>query len=149
MRGQGDGVIGSVMRLKTFQFACVILLCSLGCERPLTFDGQGVPHGTGQKIYKYKSGATKARDEYVDGKLVRSRWFRPDGTLVQETKWVDGTGEGIYLREDGSIRIRMQYANGVAEGEAKEYDEAGNVTKVMQYRGGQPVSDVAPPATRA
>ena len=49
----------------------------------------------------------------------------PGGTLVQETHWADGRGEGIYLREDGSIRTRMCYVNGVAEGEAKEYDEAG------------------------
>lgn len=38
----------------------------------------------------------------------------------------------------------MRYVNGVAEGEAKEYDEAGNVTKVMLYRGGQRVRESKP-----
>ena len=136
------------MRLNTLPIIGLVLLSVLGCERALTFDAQGVAHGTGEKVYNYKSGAPQLREEYVDGTLVRSRWFKPDGTLIQETKWANGTGEGIYLREDGSIRKRMQYVKGIAEGEAKEYDEIGNVTKVMQYRGGQPVTESEPPATR-
>ena len=136
------------MRLNTLPLVGLLLLSVLGCERSLTFDAQGVAHGTGEKVYNYKSGGPQLREEYVDGKLVRSRWFKPDGTLIQETKWVNGVGEGIYLREDGSIRTRMQYVGGIAEGEAKEYDEAGNVTKIVQYRGGQRVSESNPPATR-
>jgi antitoxin component YwqK of YwqJK toxin-antitoxin module len=124
-----------------------LLFCSLGCERSLTFDAQGVAHGTGEKVHKYKSGAPQLREDYVDGKLVRSRWYKPDGTLVQETQWTDGTGQGIYLHEDGSIRSRVQYIKGVAEGEAKEYDESGNVTKIVQFRGGQRVSEREPPTT--
>ena len=79
------------------------------------------------------------REEYADGALVRSRWFKPDGTLVGETKWVDGTGEGLYLREDGSIRTRVKYVKGVAEGEATEYDEAGNAARIVPYHGGRRV----------
>src|SRR4051794_7399287 len=115
-----------VMRLNIAPIVGLVLFLALGCERPLTLDAQGVGHGTGEKVYNYKAGAAKLREEYVDGKLIRSRWFKPDGALVQETKWADGAGEGIYLREDGSIRTRMQYVGGIAEGEAKEYDEAGN-----------------------
>lgn len=136
------------MRLNIVPIIGLVLLSTLGCDRSLTFDAQGVAHGTGEKVYNYKSGTAKLREEYVDGKLIRSRWFKPDGALIQETKWADGTGEGIYLREDGSIRTRMQYVRGIAEGEAKEYDEAGNVTKVMRYRGGQRVSETEVPATR-
>src|ERR671915_138054 len=110
------------MRLNILPIIGLVLLCTLGCERSLTFDAQGVAHGTGERVYHYKSGATQLREQYVDGKLVRSRWFKPDGTLAQETKWINGTGAGIYLRENGSIRTRMQYVGGVAEGEAKEYD---------------------------
>lgn len=136
------------MRLNILQLVGFLLLCSFGCERPLKFDAQGAAHGSGEKVYNYKSGATKLREEYADGKLVRSRWYRPDGTLVQETKWVNGTGDGIYLREDGSVRARMSYVNGVAEGEAKEYDEAGKVTKVVRYHSGRRVSESEPAATR-
>jgi antitoxin component YwqK of YwqJK toxin-antitoxin module len=128
------------MRLNNVPIIVLVLFFALGCDRPLTFDAQGIAHGTGEKVYNYKTGAPKLREEYVDGKLVRSRWFRPDGALIQQTKWADGSGEGIYLREDGSIRTRMQYVGGIAEGETKEYDETGNVTKVIQYRNGQPVN---------
>jgi antitoxin component YwqK of YwqJK toxin-antitoxin module len=137
-----------VMRLSILQPVVVALLFSPGCERSLTFDAQGVAHGTGERVHSYKSGAVQLREGYVDGKLVLSRWFKPDGTLVQETKWNNGNGEAIHLREDGSIRTRMQYVAGVAEGEAREYDASGNVTKVVQYRGGQRVSESDPPATR-
>jgi antitoxin component YwqK of YwqJK toxin-antitoxin module len=136
------------MRLNIVPIFGLVLLTALGCDRPLTFDAQGVAHGSGEKVYNYKSGAPQLREEYVDGKLIRSRWFKPDGAFVQETRWTNGTGEGIYLRENGSVRTRMHYANGIAEGETKEYDEAGNVTKVVQYRGGQRVSGAEPPATR-
>lgn len=136
------------MRVNILPVLGLVVLCTLGCDRSLTFDAHGVAHGTGAKVYGYKSGVPQLREEYVDGKLVRSRWFKPDGTLVQETKWANGSGQGIYLREDGSIRARMQYVNGVAEGEAKEYDKAGNVTKVQQYRGGKRVSESAQLATR-
>lgn len=127
------------MRKSAVILVCCILMWTSGCDRSLTFDKQGVAHGTGERSYHYKTGATKLQEEYVDGMLVRSRWFKPDGAFVQETKWVDGTGEGIYLREDGSIRIRMPYVNGVAEGVATHYDEAGNVTKQVVYRQGVPV----------
>lgn len=136
------------MRTRIFQIMCLVLLCALRCDEPLTFDAEGVAHGTGERVYKYDSGEVQLREEYVDGELIRSRWFKRDGTLVQQTRWEDGTGEGIYLREDGSIRRRMHYVNGVAEGEATEYNEAGNITKVITYRGGQPVSETAPPATQ-
>ena len=132
------------MRLS--QFLCAVLLCSPGCERSLTFDAQGVAQGTGEKTYRYNSGAPQLREEYVDGKRVRSRWYKPDGTLVQETTWIDGAGEGIYLREDGSVRTRILYVNGLADGEAKEYGEAGNVTKLVQYRAGHRMSEREPPA---
>jgi antitoxin component YwqK of YwqJK toxin-antitoxin module len=80
-------------------------------------------------------------------KKALSRWFKPDGTLIQETVWANGTGEGIYLRDDGSVRSRMRYVNGVAEGEAKEYDEGGNVTAVLQYHLGQRASGSRHPST--
>jgi antitoxin component YwqK of YwqJK toxin-antitoxin module len=132
------------MQLKPVHIFSFVLACALGCERSLTFDAQGVAHGTGERTYEYKSGAIKLREEYVDGKLVRSRWFKPDGTLVQETHWVNGTGEGVYLREDGSIRQRIEYVNGVAEGVATEYDELGRILNIVHYRAGQRIGESGP-----
>ena len=134
------------MHHKTVLPACLSLLLTLGCDQPLTFDAQGVARGTGERTYTYKSGATQLREEYVRGELVRSRWFKPDGALVQETKWIDGTGEGIYLREDGSVRARVPYVDGVADGEATNYDEAGRPVEVVTYRRGRRVSE-RPPTT--
>jgi antitoxin component YwqK of YwqJK toxin-antitoxin module len=116
------------------------MLILLGCTQALYFDGRGVAHGTGERDYNYKSGVVQLREDYKDGELVQSRWFGTDGELIQESLWSNGTGERIYLREDGSIRTRMQYVNGVAEGETLEYDEAGHATKVM-YHDGRPVGE--------
>ena len=117
-----------------------------GCDRGLTFDANGTPHGTGERVYKYPSGAAKLREEYKRGKLVRSRWFKPDGTLVQVTDWIDGSGEGIYLRDDGSIRERVTYIHGIAEGPGTKFDEAGNATSVF-YHAGQQLKPSSAPAT--
>ncbi len=136
------------MRLRFLWVAVSALLCTFGCEPALTFDAQGVAHGTGERVYRYASGHLRLSEEYRDGKLVRSRWFKPDGRIVHETRWVDGTGEGIYVREDGSIRARLRYVNGVAEGEAVEYDDAGNITKLVRYRGGQRIAESGSPTTR-
>ena len=87
--------------LLTLAFALVPLLV-VGCKRPLSFDAHGYAHGTGERIYRYHAGPPRLKEDYVDGKLMRSRWFKPDGSMIQETVWKDGTGEGIYLREDGS-----------------------------------------------
>jgi antitoxin component YwqK of YwqJK toxin-antitoxin module len=133
--------------LKIIYIACITFMFAFGCDKPLSFDAQGVPHGTGERITNYKSGAIKIREEYKNGELIQSRWFKPDGTLIEETNWKNGTGEGIYLRDDGSIRQRMNYVNGVAEGEATSYDEAGNATKVI-YHAGKPVDEPSTSATQ-
>jgi hypothetical protein len=134
--GPENGPI-SVMRRNALMLVPVLLLLAVGCKRQLSFDAHGFAHGTGERIYKYHAGPPQLKEDYVDGKVTRSRWFKPNGSLIQETVWKDGTGEGIYLREDGSIRARMHYANGVAEGEATTYDPAGNVVKVERYSRGK------------
>ena len=135
------------MRLKLHVIGGLTILLLCGCDRHLTFDTNGVPHGTGEQVYSYNAGAVKLREDYKDGLIVRSRWFKPGGELIQETDWNNGTGEGIYLREDGSIKQRMEYVKGVAEGEATNYDEAGHATKVL-YHHGQPMQSTSAPASR-
>ena len=77
---------------------------------PLSFDDQGKVHGTGSVTQaRHTSRAPKLTDQIVGGKLVRSEWFRPDGTSIMVTNWKDGSGVGIYVREDGSIRVKMTY----------------------------------------
>ena len=138
----------SITRLSVLILVPVLLSLAFGCKRQLSFDARGYAHGTGERIYKYHTGSPQLKEDYVDGKVTRSRWFKPDGSLIQETVWKDGTGDGIYLREDGSIRARMHYVNGIAEGEAKTYDPAGNVTKVETYSHGKPIGQGDSPGTR-
>lgn len=120
-----------------------VSLFILGCDgpEPLSFDSTGQPHGTGTKTYSYSSGTVMLEEHYTDGQLVLSQWFKPDGALIQTTKWIEGSGEGLYLRQDGSIRVRMHYVNHNAEGEAVYYDENGNITKTVLFHDGQPVGD--------
>lgn len=99
----------------------------------LRFDENGFPHGTGWQRSHYKSGALKLEEYYVAGQLELSRWFRPDGSLVAETDWQDECGVGYYLREDGSIKCRMEYVNGYADGTAVYYDEEGAETHRVEF----------------
>ena len=114
---------------------------------PGTFgrDASGFPHGTGTETYRYKSGAVKLVEDYRRGSLVRSVWYRPDRTVVATTDWVDESGVGYYLREDGSVRSHMTYVRGIAEGAATYYDEAGNIVGEAVFKDGSRISGYEPP----
>lgn len=109
-------------------------------------DQNGNAHGSGERLYYYKSGAIQLREEYFRGKLVRSEWFKPDGTSILITKWQHESGEGIYLREDGSIRIRQTYANRLAHGKTIYYAEDGTVLGEAVFQEGIRVSGYDPKA---
>jgi hypothetical protein len=124
----------------------VIVAVKTGSGRvpePFWRDDSGNAHGTGTKDYKYRSGQLMLRERYVRGKQVKSEWFKPDGTLIQTTDWTfPETGEGIYLRQDGTIKARMNYVNGIADGEAIYYNEDGAVERRQTYRNGAPLDSL-------
>ncbi len=109
-----------VMRLNIVHIIVLVLFFALGCDRPLTFDAQGIAHGTGEKVYNYKTGARRScargirRWEARPEPLVQTGWVR----LIQETKWADGAGEGIYLREDVARSV-AECSTSVASPKAK------------------------------
>ncbi|MHC4109666.1 MAG: toxin-antitoxin system YwqK family antitoxin [Planctomycetota bacterium] len=107
----------------------------------LHLDRQGKYRGTGVAKYLYKSGQIKLKDHYVAGKLSKSFWYRPDGTVVAQTNWEDVPCFGYYLREDGSIRVKMEYVNGVAHGRAICYNKDGSIDKYVEFRNGREVKD--------
>ena len=107
-------------------------------------DENGFAHGTGWAYYYYDTGDLMLEEKYVAGKGQYSRWFRPDGSVVAETHWEDESGVGYYLRQDGSIRARMQYVNGFAHGTAVYFDKDGSVIREAVFREGVEVSDDAP-----
>lgn len=111
----------------------------------LVLDAHGA-RGTGDYRYRYASGATKLVEKYYRGHLVRSEWFEPDGTSIQVTLWKDGCGEGLYLREDGSIRRRLSYVHDVWDGPSTYYNRDGTVRGTAMGRNGQRVEGYQPEA---
>ena len=124
---------------------CVVMMLGLlsgggGCvQHRLEFDKDGIPHGTGWKYYRYKSGELMLKEYYRRGDLVHSEWFQPDGTLIRKEDWHKGSGIGIYLREDGSIRAAVSYENGVAHGLAVFLKEDGLLDKIVEYDKGKEI----------
>jgi hypothetical protein len=116
---------------------------------PGTFrlDANGFPHGTGTERYFYRSGRLMLAEQYRAGDLKLSTWYRPDGSIIQVTDWQDGEGTGIYLRDDGSIRVRMHYVRGVADGKAIYYNPDGSVQREQWYSAGQPLASQPATAT--
>lgn len=115
-------------------------------------DNSGTVHGSGAITYSYEDGTPKRIDEYSDGVLLRSTWHYPDGSTVAMTEWNNGTGDEVYLREDGSIRVRYKFVNGIADGPATYYRADGSIEKVVEYEDGSPVTDnsghMEPPAQK-
>jgi len=108
----------------------------------LRFDHNGKPRGTGWKLYFYDDTSNiKVKDAYVDGVPVYSAWFRPDGSFVAEQRWVDGCGVQYYLREDGSVKVKMPMVHGCANGVATYFTEDGSVEKYVVFKNGRPVSE--------
>ena len=72
-------------------------------------DGDGFPHGTGKAEHYYDSGALQSEEWYRAGILTAATWYRPDGTEIATSHFdKEIGGVGYYLREDGSIRCKMQ-----------------------------------------
>jgi hypothetical protein len=103
-------------------------------------DRSGFMHGTGKWLYRYDSGPVMLEEHYLAGRLRFSKWFRPDGSLVAETRWRDGNGVGYYLRQDGTVRTKMEYRDERAHGQAIHYKEGGlTVDHRDEYRDGHKI----------
>ena len=94
----------------------------------LWFDKIGDAHGSGWRTFRYPGGAAKVAEHYVAGELRYSVWRRPDGSMVDQTRWRGGTGTGYYLRDDGSVRAVLAYVDGVAVATAY-YDADGKLVR--------------------
>jgi hypothetical protein len=100
------------------------------------FDERGIPHGTGWIQYSYDTGELMLEEYYVAGRIAFSRWYRPDGSTVAETEWRDGTGMAYFLRQDGTVRVKIACVGGVAHGTATHFNEVGHVIKTTVFRNG-------------
>ena len=101
-------------------------------------DANGFIHGSGKTLYRYDAGPVMLEEHYLAGRLKFSRWFRPDGTLIAETRWKNGNGVGYYLRQDGTVRFKCEHQGGLAHGLAVYYKEDGvTVDHAAEYRHGR------------
>jgi len=81
------------------------------------------------------------REYYSIGILERSTWFKPDGSIIRDERYADGSGTGLYLYEDGRIQTIMPYVNGVAHGFVIYYKADGALEKIVEFQHGCPVGD--------
>jgi hypothetical protein len=116
----------------------------------LSFDNSGFPHGTGTRKYFYHSGKLQLEEYYWAGLIEDATWYRPDGSVLVTTKLNKKRG-GVwyYLRQDGTIRSRMDHQYDaesglyVAEGTAVYYTADGAIERTVQYHRGSPVKSAA------
>ena len=102
-------------------------------------DENGLPHGTGAMRYYYPSGNLKLCELYFAGNLTESTWYHPNGSEIAITKWQDGCGVGYYVREDGTIRTKMEFVDGLAHGIGMYYNRDGTVNCEVRFKHGVPV----------
>jgi antitoxin component YwqK of YwqJK toxin-antitoxin module len=129
----------------TYFVLLLSMLSMTGCDsRSFYRDIDGKPHGTGVETFRYSNGAKRVEAWFKNGRPDVTRWYKPDGQLIAETRWIDGRGIGYVLRDDGSIRIKGEVVNEVLHGRAWIYDEKGTLVKETTYRRGHEVEGKEP-----
>ena len=89
------------------------------------------------KNYNYSNGQVM-RQDFLDatGQIERSRWFRPDGHILGESKFENGTGIELYLSTDGTIRALVPCRNGKADGTAIYFHRDLSMAEIIEYKDG-------------
>ena len=92
------------------------------------FDGpmvESYPDGTPRSIANFRNG--KAEGE--------STFFSPDGTIESVMHYQNGELHGSvqHFHPNGTLRSDMTYCNGEACGEERDYDEQGNLVRIIQF----------------
>ncbi|WP_116787581.1 toxin-antitoxin system YwqK family antitoxin [Flavobacterium psychrotrophum] len=91
------------------------------------------------KYYHYKNKAVMAQEFYKAGKLNGARKvFFENGTLAEETNYVNGVKEGAYKKytEKGLVLEEATYKNDEFNGPAAYRDADGNVASQGLYKNG-------------
>ncbi|MFT5123812.1 MAG: antitoxin component YwqK of YwqJK toxin-antitoxin module [Verrucomicrobiales bacterium] len=115
-----------------------------GLERQFYPDGQlmlEMPFDqhrlTGSVKEFYPSGQLKREIPYLSG--LRDgvlQVFAPEGELAHSTAWTKGSGIDFQVDDQGRLRERSVYTDGLMNGLHEVYDEAGQDTRRWVYRNG-------------
>ena len=86
---------------------------------------ESYPDGTPRGIYNYRNG--KAEGE--------SRFFYPDGTIQSIMHYQNDelNGSVQHFHPNGALKYDSTYCNGETCGEGREYDEQGNLVRIIRY----------------
>ena len=112
---------------------------------PGTFrhDANGFPHGTGVARYFYSTGELQIEERYCNGLITSTTWYRRDKSVIDSCTYDrERGGVGYYLRDDGTIKVKMQYKYSpsardyVADGVAEYYNPDGSVSRTVVFRDG-------------
>ena len=100
----------------------------------------GVAWGTGTITYYYKRPPKPVQliERYSAGTFSRSEWYDLDDNLVWAVDWDNGTGWGAYMRQDGTIKMRVFYEKGLnSSGKKIYFDPSGNKVSKDRYDEGE------------
>ena len=86
---------------------------------------ESYPDGTPRGIYNYRNG--KAEGE--------STFFYPDGTIESVMHYQNDelNGSVQHFHPNGALKYDSTYCNGETCGEGREYDEQGNLVRIIRY----------------
>ena len=92
------------------------------------FDGpmvESYPDGTPRSIVNYRN----------DKREGKSSFFYPDGTIetVMHYQNDELNGSVQHFHPNGTLRSDMTYCNGEACGEERDYDEQGNLVRIIRF----------------
>ena len=89
----------------------------------------------GPKAETYPDGTLKRITNYHNGEVGESTLFYPDGTIESVTPHQNGEMHGTvkHYRENGTLEYDITFCNGETCGEQHNYDEQGNIVKIIRW----------------
>ena len=90
----------------------------------------------GPMVDSYPDGTPKIISAFNNGKREgKSTFFSPDGTIESVMHYQNGELHGSvqHFHPNGALRSDMTYCNGETCGEERDYDEQGNLVRIIQF----------------
>lgn len=136
-----DDAKSSLMATRTFEADGSCYTIFYDPDENKVSEGREVDHlQEGEwKYYHHKSKSLMSTEKYSKGKLTGMRKvFFKDGTIAEETIYVNGLKDGIYKKynEKGKVLEEAIFSNGNYNGKATYRDVGGNIVSQGVYTDG-------------